>query len=736
MFKFQKFIKNKQGQMAIFVVLIFQVLFIFFAMSINVALVVYDKINLQNSLDLASYYGAKKQAEVLNAMAHINYQMRQNWKLLSWRYRILGTLALENSSSTSTFWCPSASNFNCQISSDLSCTKAQSFYSANKLRQSSSFCDKTYFVCTSASFWETGTTQNRGTNLCAAIGKISPITALRSAGGFFTLPIYQVLDSSVNKLRTTVDTSCEGAGATNWLLTQVFLTHFRLDQRDRKTMMQEIYNRSLFQDRDLDGQEIFKTVKQIYLKNLNKSNKKNVKNLKDYGLQNFNSYQGVLFKNVFKAYDVFPILQYFDSSTSSNSGGACADGIIQQSTNVITSDLNRYHRKTQIILPNLNQKVYKRAKILFTLNQRFYKSHADPLVNLSLGFEKLQDKTMYYALQTSFKHDSSSVFSLILAKGIVLRASSVAKAFGASFGPTISERDPLIPIVFEDFKGSGVNLYAQQPNYSRFPGDSWGLLDYNLHSSNSQFLKKIPTGNLSYYNIKDFLHLIFYSPGAADPLARPVDSNNVFYPKAFIRIMESLAIYPDLYDLSYYSISQHYMQSYFPKICKLLLDRDCDPHDENQIKNIKFKAFVRADLSWPNIAKNYRSKNTTNPLKIPAIYPHRVRPISILTAGNLFYPWHATINSKNNNSNKAQDFLIHSPDSLLSSWAPTTVKSRYQKYTFPENFLNCKKQSLNKHPIPSACVVGGRSAYSVKLISCEEFYKIKNKVTNITSYCP
>ena len=59
-------------------------------MSINVGLVVYDKINMQNSLDLAAYYGASKQAEVLNAMAHINYQMRQNWKLLTFRYRILG----------------------------------------------------------------------------------------------------------------------------------------------------------------------------------------------------------------------------------------------------------------------------------------------------------------------------------------------------------------------------------------------------------------------------------------------------------------------------------------------------------------------------------------------------------------------------------------------------------------------------------------------------------------------
>jgi len=85
-----KIINNKKGQMAIFIAIIFQVLFVLFAMSINVALVVHDKVNLQNSVDLAAYYGAQKQAELLNVIAHQNYQVRQAWKLLAWRYRVLG----------------------------------------------------------------------------------------------------------------------------------------------------------------------------------------------------------------------------------------------------------------------------------------------------------------------------------------------------------------------------------------------------------------------------------------------------------------------------------------------------------------------------------------------------------------------------------------------------------------------------------------------------------------------
>lgn len=87
--------QNQKGQVAIFVALIFQVIFIFFALLINVGLVVHHKINLQHSVDLAAYYGAMKQAESMNAIAHINYQLRQNWKLFTWRYRVLGTFGFQ-----------------------------------------------------------------------------------------------------------------------------------------------------------------------------------------------------------------------------------------------------------------------------------------------------------------------------------------------------------------------------------------------------------------------------------------------------------------------------------------------------------------------------------------------------------------------------------------------------------------------------------------------------------------
>ena len=88
--------RHQKGQVAIFVALIFQVIFVFFALLINVGLLVHHKINLQHSADLAAYYGAMKQAEGLNAIAHVNFQIKQAWKLLTWRYRVLGTFGFTN----------------------------------------------------------------------------------------------------------------------------------------------------------------------------------------------------------------------------------------------------------------------------------------------------------------------------------------------------------------------------------------------------------------------------------------------------------------------------------------------------------------------------------------------------------------------------------------------------------------------------------------------------------------
>ena len=286
-------IKNKRGQIAIFVVLVFQFLFILFAMTINIALVVHDKINFQNSLDLAAYYGAKQQSEVLSAMAHINYQMRQNWKLLAWRYRILGTLlqGKGGGNDPNNYWCPqndgssSAPSYSC-ISNDCrlgdpapntqEVTQCKNSCDTTRTLPYGNYCDLNYFVCISNKVWNRGigtSTQN----LCIKKGvHIPSITDPISVGGLdpsMTVLVGTATDIT-NKLRYDANWTCPMEGGLNWLMTQIFLTHFRLDQGDRKTMLREIYKKTLQEGKDLDGKSIFEGAKKVFLKNLTEANKK------------------------------------------------------------------------------------------------------------------------------------------------------------------------------------------------------------------------------------------------------------------------------------------------------------------------------------------------------------------------------------------------------------------------------------------------------------------------------
>ena len=55
------------------------------------------------------------------------------------------------------------------------------------------------------------------------------------------------------------------------------------------------------------------------------------------------------------------------------------------------------------------------------------------------------------------------------------------------------------------------------------------------------------------------------------------------------------------------------------------------------------------------------------------------------------------------------------------------------------SFLKCKHPALKGMPVPSSCAAGGRSDYSVKLISCETvqgFPSGTKKPGNISEYCP
>ena len=786
--------------MAIFVVLIFQVLFILFAMSLNVALLTYDKINLQNSVDMAVYYGAKKQAEVLNAMAHINYQMRQNWKLLAWRYRILGTLAQPYGGSQD-YWCPQ----NNEKATDCTSTGSTSPQQAQACRQAQSalqglygndYCDKSYFVCISQNLWKRGVSSS-DQNLCTKKEiDIKPVVNLPVSAPFMAEAI--LAQQGVAQLIDDVSQSCPAEGALNWLMTQFFMTHFRLDQKDRKVMLQEIYNLTLKEGRDLDRKSISDGVKKVFCGNLSRANRENAKAICDPSagsgsavFEDFDSFKAKDFQDIFEKINVWPVLQFLYNSDDNTNVGDCnvvvSSHIKKDNLRDNGSGTNEIFNDVEEILKsaphNLASALKPEVEKLFKLNSSDYfsvdPSERDPLRDLTLSFFKKEDQTLYYGLRVEFDYlPQNQIFSLSLSDPIKFKVSAFAKPFGGHFGPQPQQSDPLIPVSHSQaptriLRGNQINPALLQPNHSRFPGDKWGLIDKRLHdnSQDMNFLNKHSFyKDKRVYTMEDYFHLTLYQGEADDPLARHPSSYDPF---SFTRIMELMAVYPDLYDISFYSILGNYHETYFKKICKLLLNgSDCDPSKRNPFNSSTSRnrsVYIRGDFGWPStkeyIEKTYANKqvelsiapyflnqghkkvNTnlvnepqytlTRPPPSPppggpelwgpnwtGAAPRNSRPFP-LSQGNLFYPWLAGVKDS-----------VGLPGGLLSSWVnPKPVN--YNQYKLKANrFLKCKGPALENMPSPSACAQGGRSGYSVKLISCSAVRDFRNKPSTLDEFCP
>src|SRR3989338_7563743 len=73
-------LQNQRGQVAIFIALISTLLFMLFGMTINFAMLVHEKINLQNAADMAAYAGAAEQSRILHIMSWKNYELRKVYK--------------------------------------------------------------------------------------------------------------------------------------------------------------------------------------------------------------------------------------------------------------------------------------------------------------------------------------------------------------------------------------------------------------------------------------------------------------------------------------------------------------------------------------------------------------------------------------------------------------------------------------------------------------------------------
>ncbi len=519
-----KRLANSQGQMAIFVALIFQVLFVFFAMAINVALVVHDKINLQNATDLAAYYGAQKQAEMLNIMAHKNYQIRQSWKLLTWRYRVLGGLGLQRPPHPATVGGP--------------------------LEDQASFGHPPS-ICITYKPWAEVQGQD---NLCKEPETvIPPLPRVPIIAGFNG--INAQIHAFATALRRRVSQNCDSHGAFNYWFAATILKAFREDQKNRKDIMYALAdNLSQKNFRDLNGHPVVTGVQSTFLKNLTYGNSEGQPHL-----EFFNSLEGRARKEWLSEIRISPTLLYIDNAPGEGCRGHHQSVVYlpQRPGSLSLLDL-------QLDPPPHHLRQFAMDSTTFGPDNNYA---------YSLGVEKNPWIWAYVGIKAE---TTPRPLFFPIGPHVRMVARSFAKPFGGRMGPWFQENwpegasqsqgertDPLLP-PRNNTDGSVPNPEdrTRLPNYSRFPGDLLGLQS-SLALAGLQGMNRSNLGGLR------------LSYGAYGPIAEnfehaasndilPWDSQSNQAPP--IRRYELAAIAPDLFDITYYSIEPNFNSNYLPKL--------------------------------------------------------------------------------------------------------------------------------------------------------------------------
>ena len=264
-----------RGQLSIFAAIIFQALFILFAMSLNIALVVHDKINLQNSLDLAAYYGAMKQAEILNTIAHINFQIRQSWKLMTWRTKVLGTLGSTEASPS----IPSIRPVDKMFAPDT--------YTPGRYEPGP------YVTCVGSKGWKLlpndhGTTNtppvsSNADNLCNQLDeRIQPLSIPQFPGvlgGFGN--ILRGVQNQMIQGNKDINNKCKTYGYNSWFLAFFSVVYLQRDQSAKKLLIYKLAE-LLAKGQDLDGQSIEDGAFKTFDKNLSFINRRSSSDFRIY----------------------------------------------------------------------------------------------------------------------------------------------------------------------------------------------------------------------------------------------------------------------------------------------------------------------------------------------------------------------------------------------------------------------------------------------------------------------
>lgn len=689
-------LRNKDGQVALFIALIFQILFLFFAMVINVGLLIHHKINLQNSVDLAAYYGAMKQAENLNAVGHINYQIRQSWKLLTWRYRMIGSAGewtVHPYDKMSPATGPRGGD------EDVVGNEYPDFYNAP------TFCAT--YVPFKPMPKDENTCRTMATNQAVVLFKIPTVIA-----GFqgFT----QSIRLAGMQYLSQATRQCKIAGTFNYILLGSFAVAYNIDQADRSLLITQIA-RTMSEKTDdfydIDGQSVKEGIKKTLENNLTVANRESIQNFETYNSLghegcNNSGRTGSEPPKWLSSIRVYPAFAYMDSKCEN-----AITGVPKALTN-IAADMPGYLPEASADDTARVDQLSKFLGLLSPLNNPY---------NFSVGVEKNPWCVPYVGVKATTM--PSIPFSFL--GSVQLVAKSFAKPFGGRIGPWYNANwapsaemsnggakiDDQLPPRVRDLGDVGdPNDRKRVPNYSRFVGDKFGLktrrvlyqfgkaiyeLDPSWKARNYQPVRDGRTENLSDEapNFNHWEHIPFNfakkEGGNGDILAWDSKGDQ----PSRMRELELTAILPDTFDMAYYSIEPDYYNNYFKRLRDGFMKTAAGSKFDKSLRPDigHHKGYVKNGVDL----ENFSVKDQYRALK--------------------------TVTLENTDIDNKLTYLSKRWDHVLTGWADKDLldfsldKDRFGHCLYPDA---SKPDGL---PVPTSgnCVTGGTTGYSVKSVASD-----------------
>jgi hypothetical protein len=630
--------------MTIFIVLIFQVLFVFFAMVTNVGLVVHEKINLQNSADIAAMYGAQKQAEILNAIAHTNYQIWQAWKMLAFRVRVLGDFGRKDHP--------------LRAALQTGALAPDTEWPNVKYNPAGGNPTGVYppVVCVNHPGWMSGSPHidNSETNICKSSGAElgTRIPQLPNVRVVFP-PVDAIVKSIFDGLNDQIQDQCVGAGGTNWMVAAKFLVTYRFDVFNKLKRIKQLKEK-LEAGLDIEGKPIREGVEKTLRANL--TGAAQVQNIQWINpFDNLSPDYKELWLNPIR---VHPAIFFVN----------------QRGTSGCDGQLNALYQlvpDSGIAVPGGSTRGFRPGHPLYeySLEQVGTSAPWDDrgLLRSTIGVEKNPWVMIYSGVRVSTRA-RKPFFPIGNAHD--LTASSYAQPFGASIGPWAkagwvagsfnSSGEKIDKQTPEPWIGDGAAPPIAEPNvpnFSRYPGDPLGLRSRQALSEAG-----IAWKNLGLAPLK----MTYYQP---QPLAAV--NGGLGESLELTKRLEAVFVAPNLYDVTYYSIE--------PNALKLYNERD---------------GLVPQNAA--NVLPDYADNRNT--------IRGQVQDAALrgLASGNIPY--------------RIKDWKH-----LLTSWTASNP-SEYQTPT--SRFGTCSSVvATDGSPSTGDCVAGGRTGYSVKLVS-EDYLRL------------